>query len=87
MRTLLMALLLTLAFAGSAGAQEQVRTGSLRAAPAAAPRAGRPVPARVARQAKATTRSLIPGAKAALVARPAVGRAVTRRAKRPAPGS
>lgn len=86
MRTLFLALLLTLAFAGSARAQERVRTGPLPAAAAAAPRAGRPVPARIVRQPRATTRAVMRDAKARLQA--AAGGARTappRPAKRPAP--
>ena len=84
MRTLYFALLLTLAFAGSAGAQQQVRTGSLPAV-AAARGKGRPVPARVVRQAKSTARPLVRGVKA--VSGPAAPRPLARRTKRPAPRS
>jgi hypothetical protein len=85
MRTLFLAVLLTLAFAGSARAQEQVRTGPLRAVPAAAPRAGRPVPARVVRQAKSTSRSVVQRAKPSLVTGTPANRSRGPRVKRPAP--
>jgi hypothetical protein len=82
MRTLFFVLLLSLPFAGSAGAQQQVRTGSLPAA-AAAGGTGRPVPARVVRQAKSTTRPLVRGVKA--VSGPDARRLTVPSAKRPAP--
>jgi hypothetical protein len=82
MRTLFFALLLTLAFAGSAGAQQQVRTGSLPAATAARG-TGRPVPARVVRQAKSTARPLLRSVKA--ISAPDVRRPAVARAKGPAP--
>lgn len=85
MRTLFFALLLTLACAGSARAQEQVRTGALPAARAAAPRQGRPVPARVARQARTPVRAMLHSIKTGLQAAPAARTPPAPRAKRPAP--
>lgn len=93
MRTLFFAVLLTLAFAGPAQAQQRVRTGPLR--PAAAARAtARAVPDRVVRQAKVQARTVGVRAKAG-PARPSAaaqdGRSVRRqhapRVKRPAPRS
>jgi hypothetical protein len=87
MRTLFLALLLTLTFAGSARAQERVRTGPLPAATAAAPRAGRPVPARIVRQPRATVRAVMLAAKARLQTAAGARTAPPRPAKRPAPRS
>jgi hypothetical protein len=88
MRTLFFAVLLTLAFAGSAQAQQRVRTGPLRPA-AAAPAAARAVPDRVVRQAKVQARTVVGRAKAGLSAAAQDGRTVRRqhapRVKRPAP--
>lgn len=92
MRTLFFAVLLTLAFAGSAQAQQRVRTGPLR--PAAEARGpGRAVPDRAVRQAKVQARALVGRAKAGPAASVSGaaqdGRAVRRqhgpRVKRPAP--
>ncbi|HYW12143.1 MAG TPA: hypothetical protein VE871_09300 [Longimicrobium sp.] len=52
MRTIFLTLLLTLAVAGSAAAQEQVRTGPQPRAAAAAPGQVRALPAAAVRQAK-----------------------------------
>lgn len=85
MRTLFLAILLTLACAGSARAQERVRTGPLPAATAAAPRAGRPVPARVTRQARTPARAMVAGLKARLQVAPGARMPPAPRVKRPAP--
>jgi hypothetical protein len=85
MRTLIFAFLLTLAFAGSARAQQQVRTGPLPAATAAAPRAGSPVPARIARQPRSAIRAMVQSTKVRLHAAPAVRTPPARPAKRQAP--
>ena len=94
MRTLFFAVLLTLAFAGSAQAQQRVRTGPLR--PAAEARATtRAVPDRVVRQTKVQARTVVARAKGGLAASLSAaaqdGRSVRRqhapRVKRPAPRS
>jgi hypothetical protein len=92
MRTLFLALLLTLAFAGSAQAQQRVRTGPLR--PAAEARAAtRPLPARVVRQTKVHSSAAVGRAKGGPAASLSAseGRTVRRqhgpRTKRPAPRS
>ena len=87
MRKILLALLLTLAFAGSAQAQEVVRTGPQPRAAAAAPGQTRALPAAVVRQAK--QRALVGGrTKVAPAARSAASRerrAPVNPAKRSAP--
>lgn len=93
MRTLFFAVLLTLAFAGSAQAQQRVRTDALR--PTAAAPATRTVPDRAVRQAKVQARAVVGRAKggpaASLSAAAQDGRPVRRqhgsRVKRPAPRS
>lgn len=83
MRSLFLALLLTLAFAGGAQAQEQVRTGRVTPSAQTQPRA---VPSRMVQQ----TRSTAGRAKAAPAARASVQQSGSRRSpsrqpKRPAP--
>lgn len=81
MRRILLALFLTLAFAGSARAQQVVRTGAQPRAAAAAPTQKRALPARAVRQAG--QRALVPsGAKGAAAVRSSAKRAAP---KRPAP--
>jgi len=67
---------------GTAGAQQQVRTGPLPTATAARG-TGRPVPARMVRQARSTARPLARGVKA--VSSPAARRPLAPRTRRPAP--
>ncbi|HST57756.1 MAG TPA: hypothetical protein VLK84_03640 [Longimicrobium sp.] len=86
MRTIFLTLLLALAFAGSAAAQERVRTGPQPRAAAAAPGQVRSVPAKTVRQFK--QRALAGGrTKADPVAASRARRAPVDRAKRPAPRS
>lgn len=85
MRTLFFALALTAAFAGSAGAQERVRTGDLPAAAAQAP-APRATPARVSEQAKGlrgSSSKAAPGVRAS-VSSARGARPMPARVKRPA---
>jgi hypothetical protein len=88
MRTLFLALLLTLASAGAAGAQERVRTGPLpsAAAPAAPVARGGSVPARVRGAVKVTARSIGAPAKGARASAAVRGGALPQppRVKRPA---
>lgn len=86
MRTLFFALVLTAAAAGSAGAQERVRTGDLPAAAAQAAPATRATPARVSDQAKSlrgSSSKAAPGVRASVSSGRGT-RAMPARVKRPA---
>jgi hypothetical protein len=87
MRSFLLALLLVLAFAGGAQAQQRVQTGALPRA-TAGPSRPRPVPARMIRQVKAralVSRGTASPAARASVQRAGTGRSSVRPPKRPAP--